>query len=141
LHQLGILDAIGPHQLLEANAVAFGDLGEGLAGLHHHRAGFGATVRAAVGSAAAAPARWGRCTARQHQALAGLHQLGILDAIGPHQLLEANAIALGDLGKGLAGLHHQIGKARQGEGHRQNQGGKGAAHGSTSNQRLRLRCL
>jgi hypothetical protein len=66
LHQLGILDAIGPHQLLEANAVAFGDLGEGLAGLHHHRAGFGATVRAAVGSAAAAaPVRRGGGTARQ----------------------------------------------------------------------------
>ena len=99
------MDAIEPHQLLQPNAVAFCDLGEGFAGLHHHRAAFGI---AALGSA------W------QHQTLAGLHQLGILDAVESHQLLQANAVALGDLGEGLAGLHHQIGETRQWQGHRQN---------------------
>ena len=99
---VGITDAVEPHQAVHTDAGPIGNVGEGVAFAHRDGA---AATGAATGAIALAGA--GRTAAAgDHQGLPCRHHVGVGDAVGLHQALEADAIAIGDFRKGFTGLHH-----------------------------------
>ena len=110
-HNVGVGYAVGLHQLVEADPLAIGDVGEGVSGLD------GDTGAPGAPSASGA-------TAWQPQALACYHHVGVGDAIGLHQSGEADAVAVGNFREGFAWLYHHVcqgcrrGQTREGQHHR-----------------------
>ena len=96
---VGVADAIGLHEAVEAHPVAIGDFGEGFAAAHGGAAPLAGT----------AAARAGASRARDHQAGAGDDHVGVADAIGLHEAVEAHPVAIGDFGEGFTRFHHHIG--------------------------------
>ena len=110
-HQnVGVGDAVGLHQLVEADPLAIGDVGEGVSGLD------GDTAAPGTPSGSGA-------TTWQPQALARSYHVWVADAIGLHQSREADAVAVGNFREGFAWLHHHVcqgcgrGQTREGQHH------------------------
>ena len=101
-HQVWIGDAVGLHQTGEADAIGCGDGREGVAWAHCD----------------AGARRTGPAGSWQHQLLAGHHQVWVGNAVGLHQLGQADPIALGDLREGFAWFDHHVRQTRQRQHHR-----------------------
>ena len=127
LHVVGLADVVEGHQLVEGHALAHGDFGEGVAFPHGHPA--------CGHSSASGGAAVGTHPARHLQLLAHLHVVGLADAVELHQLLHADAGAVGNFREGIARFHRDLpGHRRQRQHQGEGEGSEGAAHGHPGRQ-------
>ena len=98
----GVRQTIGLHEPLHADAIAISDFGEGVPILDGD--GSAPSAGPAGASTAGTPSPW------DYQALPHRELAGVRQTIGLHQPLQADAIAIGNFGQGVALFDHHVGE-------------------------------